>query len=95
MVRNIKKTGIDGDGNPVYAAVKYGNFIQVTVEFLIIALFIYIVIIQIIKGQARKERLAQEEKAKQEAIEKANPKPVVIPEDIKLLQEIRDLLKKK
>lgn len=95
LVWNIKQIGVTVDNEPIYAALRYGNFIQVTFEFLMIALFIYIFIIQIVKGQARKERLLLEEKQRQEALEKANPKPVVVPEDILLLQEIRDLLKKK
>ena len=70
------------------------NFIQVTFEFLLIALFIYIVIIQIVKGQAKKDRLAEEEKLKKEKEAKLNPQPVVKAEDVLLLEEIRDLLKK-
>lgn len=95
LVWNVRQIGTDPTTlEPIYAAVKYGNFIQVTVEFLLIALFIYVVIVQIVKGQARKDKLAEAEKLKKEAEAKSNPAPVVKPEDIKLLEEIRDLLKK-
>lgn len=94
LVWNIRQIGINADNQPIYASMRYGNFIQVTFEFLIIALFIYVFIVQLVKGQARKERKLLEEKQRQEELEKANPKPVVVPEDIQLLQEIRDLLKK-
>ena len=94
LVWNIRKIGVNADNQPIYASMRYGNFIQVTFEFLIIALFIYVFIVQLVKGQARKERKLLEEKQRQEELEKANPKPVVVPEDIQLLQEIRDLLKK-
>ncbi len=94
LVWNIRKIGDNADNQPIYASMRYGNFIQVTFEFLIIALFIYVFIVQLVKGQARKERKLLEEKQRQEELEKANPKPVVVPEDILLLQEIRDLLKK-
>lgn len=94
LVWNIRQIGVNADNQPIYASMRYGNFIQVTFEFLIIALFIYVFIVQLVKGQARKERKLLEEKQRQEELEKANPKPVVVPEDIQLLQEIRDLLKK-
>ncbi len=95
LVWRVREIGTDvTTGNPIYATVKYGNFIQVTFEFLLIALFIYIVIVQIVKGQAKKERLAEEERIKKEEEAKQNPQPVVKPEDILLLEEIRDLLKK-
>ena len=61
-----------------------------------IALFIYIVIVQLVKGQAKKRKTWQQlEKEKQAALDKENPKPVVVEADILLLQEIRDLLKKR
>lgn len=94
LVWNIQIGTDPTTSEPIYSAVKYGNFIQVTVEFLLIALFIYVVIIQLVKGQARKDKLAEAEKLKKEAEAKSNPAPVVKPEDIKLLEEIRDLLKK-
>ncbi len=94
LVWEIRQIGLDSNSQPIYATMKYGNFIQVVFEFLIIALFVYIVIIQFVKGQARKERLAEAERLQKEAEAKANPQPVVKPEDIKLLEEIRDLLKK-
>lgn len=95
LVYRVRQIGTDAiTGDPIYATVKYGNFIQVTFEFLMIALFIYIVVIQIVKGQARKERLAEEERIRKEKEAKDNPQPVVKPEDVLLLEEIRDLLKK-
>lgn len=95
LVYRVRQIGTDAiTGDPIYATVKYGNFIQVTFEFLLIALFIYIVVIQIVKGQARKERLAEEERIRKEKEAKDNPQPVVKPEDVLLLEEIRDLLKK-
>ncbi|MCU0104362.1 large conductance mechanosensitive channel protein MscL [Acholeplasma vituli] len=94
LVWEIRQIGVDVNNVPIYATMKYGNFIQVIFEFLIIALFVYIVIIQIVKGQVRKERLAEAERLQKEAEAKANPAPVVKPEDIQLLEEIRDLLKK-
>ncbi len=95
LVWRVRQIGTDAiTGDPIHATVKYGNFIQVTFEFLLIALFIYIVVVQIVKGQARKERLAEEERIRKEKEAKDNPQPVVRPEDVLLLEEIRDLLKK-
>ena len=60
--------------------ILYGSFIQNIVDFLIIAACIFTVIK--IMNKFKKEKPAEE------------PKPIEIPEDIKLLTEIRDLLKK-
>jgi large conductance mechanosensitive channel len=62
-------------------AIYYGNFIQNTVDFIIIAFVIFIMIRFIEKVKAKPKEVA--------------PAPPTAPtEDIKLLTEIRDLLKK-
>ncbi len=70
------------------AEVRYGQFIQNIVEFLIIAFSIYFVVTLIIKREQFRKKVEELENPKEEA-----PKPVVIPEDVKLLTEIRDELK--
>ena len=60
--------------------ILYGSFIQNIVDFLIIAACIFTVIK--IMNKFKKQKIAEE------------PAPVETPEDIKLLTEIRDLLKK-
>ena len=60
--------------------ILYGSFIQNIVDFLIIAACIFTVIK--IMNKFKKQKPEKE------------PKPVETPEDIKLLTEIRDLLKK-
>jgi large conductance mechanosensitive channel len=62
------------------AVLAYGNFIQVTVNFIIIAFSLFIVI-----------RLMNQLKRTQEAAPPAPPKPT---REEELLTEIRDLLKK-
>jgi large conductance mechanosensitive channel len=62
------------------AVLKYGAFLQSVVDFLIIAWVIFIVI----KGINRLKR----------AEEKPAPPPPATPEDVMLLREIRDSLKK-
>ena len=64
----------------VFGAVKYGNFISAVINFIIIAFVLFI----IIKG-------VNAAKKKEEAAPAA---PAAPPADIKLLTEIRDLLKK-
>lgn len=96
LVLRVREIGVNPTTQePIFATVRYGNFIQVTFEFVLIALFVYIVIVQIVKGQARKERLAEVERLEKEKQAQLNPQPVVKPEDIQLLAEIRDLLKQK
>jgi large conductance mechanosensitive channel len=64
---------------PVY--FKYGAFIQSIVDFLIVAVSIFLAIKFINMAKARFETQKEE-------------KPPVIPEDVLLLREIRDALKK-
>ncbi len=66
------------------AAIRYGAFIQAIVNFLLVALCIFM-IVKTINNMHKKEEPAPEPAPE--------PEPVV-PEDIKLLTEIRDLLKK-
>jgi large conductance mechanosensitive channel len=77
--------GIDFSGLAIKvgdAAIGYGKFIQAIVNFLLVALVIFLVIRSINKLQ---ERLSKPEKP---------PAPPAPPADILLLTEIRDLLKK-
>ena len=69
-------------------AVMYGVVIQKIFEFVVIALFMFLVIKAMNKLEAAKK--AKEE---QEQVAKA-AEPAPDPEDIVLLREIRDLLKK-
>lgn len=71
----------DGAEISAEVAIRYGSLIQVILQFLIIALCIFLVV----KGiEAMRKRF---EKKKEE-------KPAEIPADVLLLEEIRDLLKK-
>ena len=67
--------------------VNYGNFLQVILDFIIIALCIFLVIRGINKVKTKMAKA--EEPAPEEPAAPAEPS-----EDIKLLTEIRDLLKK-
>ena len=64
------------------AQIKYGNFLQNVIDFLIIAFCIFI-LVKIVNKITRK---------KEETIEET---PTPKPEDVVLLEEIRDLLKQK
>ena len=65
--------------------LNYGNFIQTLVDFLIVAWCIFLVVKGINKMKDLKKK---EEEAP------AAPEEPVVPEDIQLLREIRDSLKK-
>ena len=65
----------------VLGAVKYGKFIGATINFLIVAFVLFL----IVKGM-------NSAKKKEEAVPSTPP---AVPADIQLLTEIRDLLKKK
>lgn len=64
-------------------AINYGNFIQVTFDFIIIAFAVFM----LVKGINALSRKKQEEAAPET--------PAAPPADIQLLSEIRDLLKDK
>ena len=76
--------GIDFTGLSVQvgdAVVKYGNFFQAVVNFLIIAFVLFLIVRSYNKTQKKEE--------------KAPAPPPEPPADIKLLTEIRDLLKER
>jgi len=85
-VIGIISGGIDFTGLQVKvgeATITYGNFIQNTIDFLIIAAFIFI-FVKVIERLTRKKK--EEEKIEEEKKED---------EKVILLREIRDLLNKK
>lgn len=65
-------------------AITYGNLIQVIISFLIVAFFIFLVV----KSMNKMRERADANKPKEA------PAPAVKPDDVVLLEEIRDLLKK-
>jgi len=76
----LNKVVVDGINVTPEVTINYGNFIQVTFDFLIIAFSIFLVIKAINKIKKKEEEKPAE--------------PAATPEDIQLLTEIRDLLKK-
>ena len=83
----LRKPVLGDDGEVVKEAVTltYGNFIQTTVDFLIIAICILLVIKLMMKATSMVKKQKEEEEA-------AAPAPEPTAEE-KLLTEIRDLLK--
>ncbi len=73
------------------AAICYGAFIQAIVNFLLVALCIFLLVKAINKARDAAEA---KKKAAEEAAPAPEPEEPVIPEDILLLREIRDSLKK-
>ena len=71
------------------AAIRYGSFIQAIVNFLLVALCIFLVVKAINKAR----EAAEAKKKAEEPAPAPEPEPVT-PEDILLLREIRDALKK-
>jgi large conductance mechanosensitive channel len=74
-------------------ALTYGNFLQKLVDFLIIALVVFLIVRTINQFRTLVEKKKVEE-APAPAVP-ATPEPPAIPADTVLLTEIRDLLKKK
>lgn len=85
ILGNVNITGLKiliepAVGDTPEVAVYYGQFIQNIIDFLIIAFFIFLAI-----------RILEKMKKKEEATPAEEP---ATPEDVELLREIRDLLKK-
>ena len=76
----LNKVVVDGVNVTPEVTINYGNFIQVTFDFIIIAFAIFLVIKAINKFKKKENE--------------ASAAPADPPEDIQLLKEIRDLLKK-
>ena len=82
----ITPASVDEAGNEIAeSTLNYGTFIQSTIDFLIIAFSIFVMVRVITKITTRK-------KAEEEAVPAPAPEPA---NEEKLLAEIRDLLKEK
>lgn len=86
------KPGTEGS-DPIL--LSYGVIIQEIIEFVLIAFFLFLIVRMLNRlREIEAEKKAAEEAAAAAAAAPAEPAEPVIPEDIKLLTEIRDLLKK-
>ena len=74
----------------VPASINYGNFIQVIINFLIVAFCVFMLLKGIKKAEELEEKVLDEAPSEEEA--PAAPEPTA---EEKLLTEIRDLLAKK
>ncbi len=76
--------------------ISWGAFIQAVIDFLLIAIILF-AIVKIISSIAKHAKAAAEKLHHKEEVEVAEevpaPAPVEDPDDVKLLKEIRDLLK--
>lgn len=87
----LKEEVLNEAGEVAQAAISinYGNFIQLIIDFLLMAFCVFLVLRVIIKSRTRLEAKKKQEEAAAEAA------PAPTPEDILLLREIRDSLKNK
>jgi len=77
----LKAASVGPDGKEIPAVtINFGNFIQILIEFVIVAFAVFMVV-KLINNMRRKQAAAP-------------AAPVAPPQDILLLTEIRDLLKK-
>ena len=97
-LKAVIKEAVVENGEVVKEAVtiNYGNFIQLIIEFIIIALCVFLVI----KGIMKAKKLAENAKKKEEEAPAPEPEPEPAPEpepseEVLLLREIRDSLKEK
>jgi large conductance mechanosensitive channel len=85
-VKNGKPVFVEATGKPVLeGGIMIGNFLNATIAFLILAAVVFFLVVKPMNYLMAVAKLKAEEKP-------AEPAPV--PDDVKLLMEIRDLLKK-
>ena len=105
LITTLKEAEMDGD-TIVKAAIeiKWGAFLQAVVDFLLIAIILFIISKIVSSTVKRLNRIAEAAKkraeAKAQAEQVAEPEPEPEPEPVvdpntELLKEIRDLLKEK
>lgn len=87
---DLKAVLAEAMGDTPEVALTYGNFIQRVIDFLIIALVVFM----IVKSINKLRQKAEAQKLAEEAAKPAPPPPAT-PADVVLLEEIRDLLKAK
>ena len=83
-------------GGDDQVVIRYGSFLQAIVNFLVIAFSLFLVVKAMNKMKDRAKAIADKAEKKEEAEEKAEDKREedLQKEQIKLLKEIRDSLKK-
>lgn len=90
----LKPEVLDEAGEVLTKAItlNYGNFIQLVIDFLLTAFCIFLVLRAIVKAKSLAEKLKKKEEEEAKAIEEAAPAEPS--EEVQLLREIRDSLKK-
>lgn len=88
----IKKETLDMAGNVIPAVtLNYGNFVQVLIDFLLVAIVVFLVIKGLNRlGEMTAKALHGKEEAPEEEAQPAEPAPT---KEETLLTEIRDILK--
>ncbi len=84
----LRETYIENEKIMPEVALRYGNFLQITLNFLIIAasVFLFVKLINRLKRESKAKELKEEEKLKEQVVPES--------EEVKILKEIRDSLKK-
>ena len=76
-------------------AIAWGLWIQTVIDFLLVALCIFLVVRAIVKAKAASEKLKKKEEEEKAAEEPAPAEPSVEEKTLAVLGEIKDLLEKK
>ena len=87
LPRLFGEAPLDTDGNPILNYLYWGNFISAVINFLILALVVFLIVKLL-------NKLTELGKKKEEAEEEAAPPPAPSAEEV-LLTEIRDILAEK
>ncbi len=91
----LSEATVDEAGNEVAAVtINYGNFIMLVVDFLIVALCMFLVIRMFMKMREKAEARKKKEEEVAEVVEEAPAEPTVEEKTLETLNAIKDLLEK-
>lgn len=92
----LKPESVDAEGNVIAeSAIYWGEFIQSIIDFLLVALVIFVIIKSAMTFQKKREELMKKLRKEEEAVEEAPAapaEPTLEEKNAEVLKEIRDLL---
>lgn len=92
----LKPESVDAEGNVIAeSAIYWGEFIQSIIDFLLVALVLFVIIKSAMTFQKKREELMKKLRKEEEAVEEAPAapaEPTLEEKNAEVLKEIRDLL---
>lgn len=95
LVKAVEANEATGTAAVEEVAILWGTWIQTIIDFLLVALCIFLVLRAIIKAKEKAEKLKKKEEEEKPAEDEAPAEPSVEEKTLAVLGEIKELLEKK